>query len=198
MNTTRCGLRCSTCWLVLCGVIIGASGCLSRTPSTLKDSRISITPLSDHDVSWTAFRLPKGAFKGWECEFANDHAFKLWLIDPWTENDVYLYIPVTNDMLTFNKEVWYPDWKFDTVDDTSAETTTCTASNESEKISVKIQLPYENGKRYGIAILKSSSGAFLMVFGNGSDYAKHDRDRGIFGYVIVKPKKSEGDQARGK
>jgi hypothetical protein len=175
--------------VALCAISLPSAGCGSRSATTLKDSRLSVTAQSDHDLDLKVYRLPKGAFRGWECEFARDHAFRIWLIDPWSDDDVYVNIPVADGLLAFDREVTYANWKFDTLDDAAAETTTCTVSNESQNVSVHLQLPYENGRRYAITILKSSSEDYMMVFGNGSDYAKHDSDRGIFGYVVVRPKK---------
>jgi hypothetical protein len=166
--------------------LLVAAGCRRQVPDVITDNRISITAPVGFEATIKAYRLPRGSFKGFNWEFDKDKAFRIWMID-WRSEDVYIYIPVDKDIMAFTKDEPDSDWVLDANETDLKRRVTYTLSRQGGNISMQIRLPIENEKLYSLGILRDDDDRYMIVFGNTSDYAKHENDRGLFGYAIIKP-----------
>lgn len=172
--------------LLFCTAIL-ISGCSGKQAAAFDDPKIQITS-DNFEVSFLkTYRLPEGLFRGVFWPDGKRHTFESWLIDK-KGNDFYVNIPVADDVLSFDEKRATENWGITTSVDADKQIVSYVLEHKLEATKIGVQLPFEKAKHYWLDVFENTSGEQMVMFMNLTDYGIHQNDKGIFGYVILKPR----------
>ena len=136
---------------------------------------------SNHNVSIQSYEIPEGVFRGALWPSPDNINFQIWLIDGGKE--IFYDIPAPPRFIEYEKETT-EDWNFKLLDSTEGKQIYVASKKDNSK-TVQIELPLKK-RKYSFSALKNLQGDELIVF---MDISETVRDKGLFGYAIIKNNK---------
>lgn len=146
--------------------------------SPISSNTARVKAMGNQNVSFMAYEIPEGVFRGALWPSPNNVNFQLWIING--DKEKFYNVPAPSGFSQYEKETT-EDWDFKLLKATEAKKVFVAQKEDSNK-AIQIELPLKK-RQYSFRVLKNSQGDELVIF---MDISESIRDEGLFGYAVIR------------
>jgi len=161
-------------YLLLILLLVGCN----NMKSPISSDAAQVKAIGNHSVSFKSYEIPEGVFRGALWPSSNNVNFQIWLVDK--DKEKFYDIPAPVGFDRYEKET-IENWNFELLKTTEAKQIYVAKRNDDSK-TIQLVLPLKK-RPYNFKVLKNAQGNELIVF---MDISETIRDKGLFGYVVIK------------